>query len=411
LSGAAAAPAANRADVRVARQPILDRFTRQIGYELLFRAPHADSAHVLDHVRATSAVIVDGLLDVGLGKIVGDQPAFVNVSREFLLSMRPMPLPPSQVVLELLEDQSADEELLGVLRDLVDDGFTIALDDFCLTSETETLLEYARIVKIDVIEHTGDALVDLVQRLGKRSGLRLLAEKVETQEDFDRCRKLGFDAFQGYFFARPARIDGWRVPSHRLAALSAMSDLSATHEVEALHRVISRDAGLSMRLLRFANSAAVSPPRRVASVREGLVWLGATAVRRLALMVAMASVNGTPDELLVTALIRARMCQLLSDSGDGPAGDTAFTVGLFSVADALANEPMDEVVRRLGLNDELSGALLDGSGELGGLLAGVMAYQCGDFAAAAPLIAKRPDVDQAYLDAVAWADLSMSELG
>ncbi|HYB23180.1 MAG TPA: HDOD domain-containing protein, partial [Solirubrobacteraceae bacterium] len=322
---------ADMAAVRVARQPILDRDARLIGYELLFREPRARSAQVRDDREATSAVILDGLLDVGLLELVGQHLAYVNVSREFLLSVRPLPLPAERVVLELLEDQTVDESLLEVLADLCAQGFTIALDDFRLTDDTERLLPYARVIKLDVLEHGEGHLEQLFGQLSERCPTTaLLAEKVETREDFERCRELGFQAFQGYFFARPARVRQQRLPSHNLTALSAMADLNTTEDFDELHRIITRDAGLSMRLLRYANSAYVALPRRVSSVQEGLTWLGAATVRRFALMVALSGARDVPSELLVTALVRARMCELLA-GGERSVAESSFTVGLFSV--------------------------------------------------------------------------------
>jgi EAL and modified HD-GYP domain-containing signal transduction protein len=402
---------ADAAVVRVARQPILDRDARLIGYELLFREPRTETAGALDDSRATAAVIVDGLLDVGLLDLVGDSLAYVNVSRDFLLGVRPLPLPAQSVVLELLENQLVDAELLDVLQELTDQRFTIALDDFRLTADTEPLLKFARIVKVDVLETTGEELEELVGRLGEhRPPLTLIAEKVETREDFEHCRRLGFHAFQGYFFARPSRLDQNRLPSQSLTALSAMADLSATEDFDELNRIITRDVGLSMRLLRYANSAYVALPRRVGSVHEGLAWLGAITVRRFALMVALASAQDVPDVLLVTALVRAHMCQLLSGAGDGAAGDSYFTVGLFSVADALANAPMRDVIEQLPFRQDIAAALLSGSGELGETLTEVIAYQRGDFDGASELIRRHPNIEQIYREATVWADLSIRGL-
>ena len=412
-AGGAGSPGATAdpAVVRVARQPILDRRARLIGYELLFRARQAETAGVFDDLEATSAVIVDGLLDVGLFDLVGESLAYLNVSRDFLLSVRPLPLPARHVVLELLEDQIVDDELLEVLKDLVEQRFTIALDDFRFTPETEQLLKYARIVKVDVLEHTGQGLEELVARLSAhRPSLTLIAEKVETREEFERCRKLGFQAFQGYFFASPSRVPRQRLPSQGLKALRAMADLSATEDFDELHRIITRDAGLSMRLLRYANSAYLSLPRRVGSVHEGLTWLGVMTVRRFALLVALAGVSDAPNELLVTALVRARMCQLLCGVGDGRAEDSCFTVGLFSVADALVDAPMQHVIEQLPFRHDIAAALLHGSGELGELLTGVMAYQRGDFDAASELIRRHPDIEEIYRQAIIWADLNITEL-
>jgi len=397
--------------VRVARQPILDRARRVIGFELLFRAPGHETAQVIDDRAATAAVIVDGLLDVGLHELVGEHLAYLNVSRDFLLGVRPLPLPPQQVVLELLEDQVVDGELLGVLEELVAAGFTFALDDFRWSAATEPLLRFARIVKVDVLEHTAADLPELVAELGAhRPALTLLAEKVETREEFDRCRALGFGAFQGYFFARPSRMPQHRLPSQGLGALRAMAELSATDDFDDLHRIITCDAGLSIRLLRYANSAALSLPRRVGSVHEGLAWLGALTVRRFAMMVALASADDVPDVLLVTALARARMCHMLSGAGEGTTGESYFTVGLLSVADALANAPMADVLEELPVSDDVAAALLTGGGDLGAMLTGVMAYQRGDFEAADVLLQRHPDAERVHREATDWANRTLKEL-
>ena len=298
-----------------------------------------------------------------------------------------------------------------MLEELVEQRFTIALDDFRLTPATEQLLKYARIIKIDVLEHTGQALEDLLARLSAhRPSLTLIAEKVETREEFEHCRELGFQAFQGYFFASPSRVRQQRLPSHGLTALSAMADLNATEDIDELHRIITRDAGLSMRLLRYANSAYVSLPRRVGSIHEALVWLGGITVRRFALMVALAGADDVPDVLLVTALVRARMCQLLSSAGEGTLGDSSFTVGLLSVADALANAPMQHVIEQLPFREDIAAALVHGSGELGELLTKVIAYERGDFDAAGELVRRHRDIEQIYREATMWADLGITEL-
>jgi EAL and modified HD-GYP domain-containing signal transduction protein len=395
--------------MRVARQPIMDLRARLIGYELLFRAPNADAAMVLDDSEATATVILDGLLSVF--DLIGESTAYVNVSRDFLLNVRPLPLPSQHVVLELLEDQVVDDELLEVLAELVEQGFTIALDDFRPTADTERLLKYARIVKVDVLEHTGRALENLLDGLRThRPSLELLAEKVETREEFDYCCSLGFDSFQGYFFASPSRVRQQRLPSQGLAALSAMVDLNSTEDIDELHSIITRDAGLSMRVLRYANSAYVSLPRRVSSIHEALVWLGGVAVRRFALVVSLASTDDVPDVLLVTALARARMCQLLSGASEGAVGDSSFTAGLLSVADALANVPMQQVIEQFPFREDIAAALLHGTGQLGELLTEVIAYERGDFDAARRLIRRRPDIERIYREATKWADLGLAEL-
>ncbi len=397
--------------LRVARQPILDPHMRLLGYELLFREPPAEHAEVHDDRAATATVIVDGLFDVGLFDLVGGTLAYLNVSREFLLNFRPLPLPAQHVVLELLEDQQVDDELLEVLGELVAAGFAIALDDFRMTPATERLLDYAQIVKLDVLEHTAAGLEELVARLrAERPSLSLIAEKVESREVFEQCLALGVQGFQGYFFAKPSLVQRSRLPSQGFTALGAIADMSATEDFDELNRIITRDAGLSMRLLRYANSAYVALPRRVSSEHHRHTRRCASTVRRFGMMVALASARDVPDVLLVTALVRANMCQIVSGAGQCPVVVSYLTVGLFSVADALADAPMPDVIEQLPFREDVASALLRGSGDLGTTLTEVIAYERGDFDAAGELIRRYPNIQQIYRESAIWADLSIRGL-
>lgn len=398
--------------LRVARQPILDASSSLLAYELLFddAGPRHAAGAASSDLSATSAVVVEGLLDVGLFDLVGDRVAHVNVARDFLVHVQPLPLPPDRMVLELEACQRCDAELEAVLMELRQRGFVVALDNYAPGEDSARLLPYAAIVKVGVESRSDEELTTLVAGLREhRPPLRLIATDVESGEDFERCRKLGFEAFQGFFFARPAPIGRDRLPSQGLTALRAMTELHLSDDFDELHRIITRDAGLGMRVLRYANSAFVALPRRVGSVQEALTWLGADAVRRFALMVALSGSSDVPSELLVTALVRARMCELLC-GGDEQLAESAFTVGLFSVADALANTPMQNVVDELPLREDIATALLTRTGELGELLRAVIAYQYGNFTAASPLMERRHDVEAVYRDAVKWADLSFAGL-
>ena len=188
-------------EVVMARQPIFDADLRLAGFELLYRAVGDDGRPAGD--RATATVLVGALADVGLGRLVGSQRAYLNVNREFLLAFRPLPLPADRVVLELVEDQVVDDELLGVLGELVEEGFTLALDNFEYRPELEPLLRLASVAKLDVQALDRDGQADQVRR-ARDHGLTVIAEKVETREELDHCRGLGVDGFQGFFFERPA---------------------------------------------------------------------------------------------------------------------------------------------------------------------------------------------------------------
>ena len=243
-------------------------------------------------------------------------------------------------MIELLEDQEVDAELLDVLDVLSRDGFRIALDDFRYEAALEPLLDVAWAVKLDVLALSADELGAHVERLRARD-LMLVAEKVETREMYERCRALGFDAFQGYYFTRPAVMRARPAPTRHAGALAGLAAAGATPSFEELERLIAQDAGLCFRLLRFANSAHIGTRHRIGSVRQALTLLGARSVARWATLVILSDTGDHPHQLLVTALTRARLCELLAAGDPAADPDRAFTAGLFSVADALLEAPME----------------------------------------------------------------------
>ena len=390
--------------VAVAHQPILDRDEVIRGYELLYRP--AGAARVGPE-GATSNVIVRALADIGLDALVGDRKAWVNVTREFLLEVRPLPLPPERTVLELLEGQAVDAELLEVLGELRAAGFRIALDDFRFDPGWQDLVEHADAVKLDIRELAGAALAEAVERL-RRPGLYLLAEKVETRAEYDRCRALGFDAFQGYFFAEPLLVEGGTVPTHRLAGLAALAQAGEDAGFEELERLITQDAGLAYKLVRLANSAHVGSRTSVASVRGALTLMGTVSVRRWSMLLALAGFTDRPLHLLATGLLRARQCEGLARRPVDPA--VAFTAGLFSIVPALVGTTMVALVEGLPFDEQVSDALLEQSGEVGTLLAGVLAFERGDFEACESYGIDLLEVAEVYRAALAWVEASAPHL-
>ena len=390
--------------VAVARQPILDRAEEVRGYELLYRPA---GAAALGPEGATSNVIVRALADIGLDALVGELKAWVNVTREFLLEVRELPLPPERTVIELLEGQEVDDELLAVLGELRGAGFRVALDDFRFDPGWEQLVLHADAVKLDIRELPGARLENAVRRL-RRPGLYLLAEKVETRLEYEQCRALGFDGFQGYFFAQPILVHGGTVPTHRLAGLAALAQAGDDVSFEELERLITQDAGLAYKLVRFANSAYIASRARVASVRGALTLMGAVNVRRWTMLLALAGLTDRPQHLLATGLLRARQCELLARPPVDPA--VAFTVGLFSILPALVGSTMEALVSGLPFEERVSGALLDHAGEEGTLLAGVLAFEHGAFDACESYGLDLLELAQVYRDALAWVQKSAPHL-
>ena len=355
----------------VARQPILDRRGGTLGYELLCR-PVELAARRPD--TATAAVIMHAIGDLGLPTLVGGSRAFLNVTRDFLVGQRPLPLPPRRVVLELLEDQVVDGALLDAVADVAAAGFTIALDDFLYAPELEPLLAVATYVKLDLRQHDEAALARTVAELRPR-GLTLIAEKVEEPEEHARCLALGFDGFQGYYYERPETWRGRAVPTALLATLGALAATDSDVSLRELEAIVVRDAGLSHRLLRFANSAEVAPRNTIQSLRQALALLGGHTVRRWALLLCLAGVPDLPHVLLETARLRARVAEQLAAAVPGANPDRAFIVGLFSLLDAIGGRPLGELLQDLDLHPAIERALLAREGAEGALLDALLAHE------------------------------------
>jgi c-di-GMP phosphodiesterase len=390
------APSSTAAEpVVVARQPIFDRAENVIGFELL-----TPMSRITDPRAASASVLVQSFADVGLDRLVGAYPAYVRVTREFLLAVRPLPLSPEAVVLEV--DASAGDDILAaILRDAVADGFRIALDDFRHTPDSEALLRLASIVKLDVTRMDGETLTGTVAAL-RGHGIALFASNVETRAEYEDCLALGFDGFQGRFFSEPARLTGSSAPTYRLRALSMLAARGDLSSFESLERVIVEDPGLAHKLVRLANSAFFGGRHPVGSIRQALMMLGSVAVRRWATLLVLAGVTDRPNHLLELGLSRARLCELLALRDEEADSERAFTVGLFSVVDALLRMPMPQLLEELPFDERTKGALTDHHGPEGRILAGVLAYESGDFERCTTRGVSLLDIARAYRDALDW---------
>jgi EAL and modified HD-GYP domain-containing signal transduction protein len=393
--------------VCLARQPIFDRGLRLIGYELLFRDPPRTAADIVDQAAATSSVVLNALTEIGLRRVVGPHTAWINVSREFLLGGLVRTLPAERVGLEILEDQEIDEELVAAVQALHADGYRFALDDFSYRPEAEPLIDLVDVVKLDLIALGRDGFTEHVERLRHR-GVTLLAEKVETHDDHRFCAEQGCTRFQGYFYRRPELLSGRRIEASRMSLLEILGALqNPALELEEVERLVSRDIGLSLRLLRYINSAHFHLRSDITSIGQALALLGLKQLRRWATLSAFAGVDDKPAELTVTALVRARFCELAAAHRPGLDSASLFTVGLFSVIDALLDTPIDEVLASLPFSEEMSQALTARQGRMGEILATAIAMENGTLTCAPPGLGDAPAI---YLDALQWADDAAGQL-
>ena len=373
-------PAPDPGEIAVVRLPLSDAEGEVVGYELVVDDAHAGA-------RATAGLLLDAFGDIGLERLAGRHPAWITMTPEFLLEVGTPPVRPDRVVLRLPAAPPTDE-VLAALRRLQWSGYAIALDGY-----DPQLADIAKFARIPL--GSDDGVADAKQR-----GLELVATGVSTPEDLERARALGFTVFQGDFFARPNPLRQRRVGTGGVASLAALAEVAKPDaSFEDLERAIGNDVGLSLKLLRYVNSAFFSLPRTVESVREALTLLGTATVRRWATVMVLVSASDAPEELVELALQRARMCEVLGGNRALDASDGHFTVGLFSVADALLGSPMDDVLETLPFSDEIRAALLRREGPKGELLTTVVAYEQGDFPTATGDVSPA----QAYGDAVAWA--------
>jgi EAL and modified HD-GYP domain-containing signal transduction protein len=396
----------------VARQAIFDKDLNVYAYELLFRSNNKQTdSRVVDAWgdEATSLVINHTFMELGIERVIGNHLAFVNLTRKFILTDNPLPFAQDRVVLEILEDIVADDELIAATQKLVDQGYVIALDDFIFDESLRPLVKLAEIIKIDLLALSEQALKKQVTLLNQEK-VKLLAEKVETHEQFQLCKKLGFDYFQGYFFSRPTIIEGKAIPDSQLNLLSIITKLQNPDvEIDDVEQLISQDVGLTYKLLRLLNSAAIGLPRKIESIKQALILLGLKAIRTWTTLIALNDMKCSPPELMANTLIRAKMCQQLAPDYNC-ANETGFLVGLFSTIDAMLSHPMDKILKSLPLKNDIKQALSGRQGSLGQLLKAVIQYEHGLWDEVDTTQISLEQLGMHYINATEWTIETQSSL-
>lgn len=391
-------------EIFIARQPIYNRTQHLFGYELLYRSDGDNEAKVTDGDAATSQTLLNTFTEIGLNNLVGGRNAFINLSRGFLTGRYPLPIPNDRVVIEVLENVDIDSELIAGVARLSAQGYTIALDDFVYRDEAVPLLKLAQIVKLDVQALSEDDLRHHVATLRQYEHIKLLAEKVEVIEEYEVCRELGFHYFQGYFFSRPRIIKRRRVPSSQVSMIQLLAELQSPDvTVPKLEILISRDVGLSYKLLRYINSAFFGLPKPIESIQRAVVFLGTNVIKRWATLLVLSRVEDKPAELMVTAVVRAKMSEILAKAMGYEAEEVCFTVGLLSVLDALLDMEMEKVLAMLTMSDEVNGALLRRSGVPGKILDMVLHYEFNEWDEVRHSDVAPEVMLDAYLQSIAWA--------
>lgn len=375
------APSVPPSQLFVARQPIFLGDRKVFGYELLFRSSSANVFPVgVDPDKASIDIIAQALNVFGLDALVGpDGLAYVNVTRRVMVEGLYDCLPPGRFVLELLENLRPDAETMAACKAAKAAGYGLALDDFVGQADLSGFLPHIDQLKVDFRLADADKRSEIARHFAG-TPLRLLAEKIETEADFETARTQGYSLFQGFFFCKPEMVSRRDIPMSKLVYLQFLSELNrAELDFVRMEQVIKQDVGLSVKLLRYLKAAAFGWRSEITSIRHALSLLGERAFRRWASVLAMAVLSSDrPTELLTTCLVRARFCELLApEVGFSGRELDLFLVGLFSLMDAVVQRPLSELLSDVSLPRDLVEALGPGNkpNRIRDALALVLAYE------------------------------------
>lgn len=400
-------------DVYLGRQPILDRGWNVAGYELFFRASEANFCDSTDGVSNTSQVIVNAVLGVGLDRLLGGKPAFINFDRTLLLGEWTTLLPPDKVVIEIRETVAPDQEVLTVCHKLQQQGYALALQNCRDDARTAALAPFVDILKVDFLKSSPGDLEGIPRRYQKLK-IKMVAGKIESESEFRKASQLGYDYFQGFFFASPSVLRTTRVPTSQMSGLRLMSQVQREDlDFVAIEELIRHDISFSHSLLTYLNSAAFHWAARIESVRQGLLMLGEVEIRKWVSMASLSSLaQNRPPVLMAQVLTRGRFCEVIADAAKLPMGDSdPFLLGMFSLLGAILQRPIEEILEDLNIGRNIRNALLgavDEADPLALLLRIVKSYELADFRevdAAARVIGLSPGtMSTCYLESLSWVE-------
>lgn len=395
-------------DVFLARQPIFDSKQRVQSYEILYRSGLVNSFDGIDGDEASREVIFNTFQTFGIENLTNGKPVFINFTESLINEEIATLFSRDFLVVEILETVLPSEEVIEKSKALKEMGYKIALDDFVYSKEYEGLIELADIVKIDFL----DTDIKEIERLSKdlkSRNIKLLAEKVETREEFEVAKNLGFSLFQGYFFSKPEVVISKKLHPIKTTSLQLVDEVNKDEiDFEKIANIISRDLSLTYNLLKLVNSAAFGFRHRIKNVKHAAVALGEREIKKWIYLVVLNDMGDKdPDELTRLSLIRARFAELLGmNTRFNKQSEDMFLLGLFSLLDVILNKPIEEVLDEIQASDTIKTALIDRSGEMGKIYKMIIAYEKGQwdevFAYADKLDINCNLIGQAYMDALLW---------
>lgn len=367
----------------VARQPILSRKKQTIGYELLFRDGESNAFPNIEANQATSRLLVENFMSTGCNPALESPRSFINFPQESLISLVPTAFPKRKIVVEVLETCTPNDELFSAIKHLHRMGYIIALDDFSLDAAWDRFLPYSHIVKLDIMQLGIETACKYVkQRKLQGCKRHYLAERVETNDEFQQAFDAGFHFYQGYFFSKPQIIKNRVVKPEELLTMQLFQEVCRTEvNFVRIEQLIAQDVSLSYQLLKFVNTASARLENPISSFKQALVYLGEEQIKMFVTLIATAhAAINKPKELYKQSLVKGRFCELMiCRIQNGTPGQEAFIVGLFSLLDALLDRKLDDVLEQLSLTKEIKQAILLRAGLLGSMLALYESIDAGDW--------------------------------
>lgn len=398
-----------------ARQPILDRDKNLFAYELLFRDSLENVFPEVDANEATSKLI-ESQLNIGIDDFTGNKPAFINFTLDTLMKKYPTMIHPDHIVVEILETVQPGKKLLNECRQLKEAGYIIALDDYIHEKVWRHFYPYIDIIKVDFMETTFEQMAEIKQSIADFPNIKLLAEKVETIEEFEKALELGFSYFQGYFFSKPEVVKSRSLAPAQLTLAELLFETSKPDfDLEKVSKVFERDVSLAYKLLRYANSAIFKRRADIATIKQALVVLGIVELKKFLSILFAAQVGADkPAELMRLSMTRARFCELMAQQHKTDMS-TAFLTGLMSLIDAILDEPIESVMEKLPLSEEIKTALIERKGYLAGYVEVTRCFEQANWSRSDSLMSKmgldKDSLPELYTDAIEWSNTQMAALG
>ncbi|XOV77895.1 MAG: EAL and HDOD domain-containing protein [Aestuariibacter sp.] len=397
--------------VHVARQAILNRKEQTVAYELLFREGVSNVFPVgTDPVVATSKLVTNHHLNVGFKNLTRGKKALINFSEQAILDGTPSLLPFKDVVIEILEHTSPTQEVYEACKQLHEKGFRLALDDFQYHHGWERFLPFTSLIKFDIQAIPLAQAKESLAQIKPKRHIKLLAEKVETVEEYKEAYALGFHYFQGYYFRKPEMLQHRDIEAQALVVMAIYKEvMSKNINFNRVAKHFEKDMSLTYKLLRLINSGAFQLQSKISSIKQALVYLGDTEARKFIILIATAHLGEhTPIELVRSSVIRARLCEAIMEKKNSKNPGQAFLLGLFSLIDAILGKPMEEVILRLPLEDDIREALLGFKNDLFHLLELVKAYEAGSWYNTQKMAnvvgINECDMTDLYMDALEWSE-------